>query len=161
MIGNHFYISVRTLRRLSVVASVTLLFSVSMTPSVSAISTIKASALQLNLEAINNNTSSFTSSSPSAQAVSCLPLLKQVRLSPDGSDLSQSQRSAGITRASMPVTLGFLIGVRVALGPKEVVKKDQRVQVGPEILQRYDTGESYALAVADYRRCKQNIALQK
>lgn len=160
MIGNQFNISVRMLRRLSMVAGVTLFFSTSMASSVSAISTIKASALQLNLEATNNN-GSFTSSSPSAQADSCLPLLKQVRLSPDGSDLGQSQRSAGTTKASMPVTLGFLIGVRVALGPKEVVKKNQRVQIGPEILQRYDTGESYALAIADYRRCKDDIALKQ
>lgn len=130
-----------------------------------AIEMTKASALQLDFRpAQTQDFSSSPSSNLANDADSCLPLLKQVRLSSKESAVGQnrrpsfSQNSAG-KKASMPVTLGFLIGVRVALGPKEVVKSGRRVQVGPEILQRYDTGESYALAVAEYRQCKRQAAL--
>lgn len=159
MIGVNFKILSRPLRRYSLMAGAALFFSLVSVSSVGAIETIKASALQLHLASEQDNIPSFKSS-PSVRADSCLPLLKQVRLSPDGSAMNQSQRSAG-NRASMPVTLGFLIGVRVALGPKEVVKSGRRVQIGPEILQRYDTGESYALAIANYRSCKNKQALKQ
>jgi len=33
--------------------------------------------------------------------------------------------------------------------------------MGPEIIQHYQTGERYPLAVADYRRCKNNKALKQ
>ena len=141
--------------RLSQVALTALFFSFVSASPLSAIETIKASALKLDLE---QNVSSFTKVPPSAKADSYLPLLKQVRLSPESTAFGQHRRPAG-EKASMPVTLGFLIGVRVALGPKEVVKPGRRVQIGPELMQRFDTGESYALAVARYRNCKRNAAL--
>lgn len=147
----------RLSRRVSFVMVGVFFFSVVSASPLYAIGTINASALQLDLE---RPVSSFTKSSPSADVDTCLPLLRQVRLSSSGSTTGQSQRPAG-QKASMPMTLGFLIGVRVALGPKEVVKPGRRVQIGPELLQRYDTGESYALAVANYRRCKSNKALKQ
>jgi hypothetical protein len=148
----------RRVRRFSLMMAGVFFFSIVSASPLHAIGTIKASALKLDLE---QPVSSFSKSSPSANADSCLPLLRQVRLSPSGSaNIGQSQRPAG-TKASMPMTLGFLIGVRVALGPKEVVKPGRRVQIGPELLQRYDTGESYALAVASYRRCKNDMALKQ
>lgn len=148
----------RPSRRFSLTMAGVFFFSIVSASPLHAIETIKASALKLDLEQGRNT---FSQSSPSATADSCLPLLRQVRLSPSGSvNNGQSQRSAG-TKASMPVTLGFLIGVRVALGPKEVVKPGRRVQIGPELVQRYDTGESYALAIAEYRRCKNAKALKQ
>ena len=147
----------RLSRRLSFVMAGVFFFSVVSASPLHAIGTINASALKLDLERPER---SFTKSSPSADVDTCLPLLRQVRLSSSGSALGHNQRPAG-QKASMPMTLGFLIGVRVALGPKEVVKPGRRVQIGPELLQRYDTGESYALAVANYRRCKSDMALQQ
>ena len=147
----------RSCRRFSFVMAGVFFFSLVSASPLHAIGTINASALKLDLE---QPVSSFSKSSPSANADSCLPLLRQVRLSPSGSaNHGQSQRSAG-QKVSMPVMLSFLIGVRYALGPQEVVKPGRRVQIGPEILQRYDTGESYALAVAKYRSCKKKEALQ-
>lgn len=148
----------RPARRLSLAVAGVFLFSIVSASPLHAIGTINASALKLDLE---SQSRSFSKSSPLAGADSCLPLLRQVRLSPSGSvNIGQNQRPAG-PKASMPMTLGFLIGVRVALGPKEVVKPGRRVQIGPELLQRYDTGESYALAVANYRRCKNDMALKQ
>jgi hypothetical protein len=148
----------RSTRRLFLTTAGAFFFCLVSASPLHAIGTINASALNLDLE---QSAGSFSKSSPSANADSCLPLLRQVRLSPSGSaNISQSQRPAG-QKASMPMTLGFLIGVRVALGPKEVVKPGRRVQIGPEIIQRYDTGESYALAIAAYRRCKNIKALKQ
>lgn len=143
--------------RVSNFVTIVFFYSIVSASPLFAIETIKASALKLDLE--QNSMSNFSRSSPQTLADSCLPLLKQVRLSSAGNAVGQNRHKAG-HKSSMPMTLGFLIGVRVALGPKEVVKSGRRVQIGPELLQRLDTGESYALAIASYRRCKDNKALK-
>lgn len=121
-----------------------------------AIETTKASALVLE-EMRAKDTLSFQKSPPEAQVDPCLPLLHARRLSPGGSAVSQNWRPAGKTAA--PVALGFVLGVRIALGPKEVTKKSGRVQIGPEIRTAKDSGHNYALAIAAYRSCKNEHAL--
>ena len=121
-----------------------------------AIETTKASALVLE-EMRAKDSLSFQKSPPEAQVDPCLPLLHARRLSPGGSAVSQNWRPAGKTAA--PVALGFVLGVRIALGPKEVTKKSGRVQIGPEIRTAQNSGDNYALAIAAYRSCKNNHAL--
>lgn len=121
-----------------------------------AIETTKASALVVE-EIRAHESLSFQKSPPVAQADPCLPLLHARHLSPGGSAVSQNWRPARKTAA--PVALGFFIGVRIALGPKEVQKPSGRVQIGPEIRTDRASGNNYALAVAAYRSCKNNYAL--
>ena len=121
-----------------------------------AIETTKASALVLE-EMRAKDSLSFKKSPPEAQADPCLPLLHARRLSPGGSAVSQNWRPAG--KAAAPVALGFVLGIRIALGPKEVTKKSGRVQIGPEIRTDRAGGNNYALAIAAYRSCKNDYAL--
>ncbi len=126
-----------------------------------AIETTKASAL-VTEEMRAVRPLSFTKSSPLAQADVCLSFLHAARLSPgvsarNGAAQSQTRRPVGKT--AVPVALGFFLGVRIALGPREVVKSSKRVQIGPELRTASNGGASYALAIAAYRRCKNEHAL--
>ena len=59
-----------------------------------------------------------------------------------------------------PVAVGLMLGVRVALGPKEIIKNNPRVTTGPELFAKSNGGApSYALAIAAYRDCKNARAL--
>lgn len=58
------------------------------------------------------------------------------------------------------VALGLFLGVRVALGPKEVVQDNKRVQFSSEIRSTRAGGHNHALAIASYRACKNNQALK-
>ena len=125
-------------------------------PMAGAMETTKASALVLeDMQA--HDSLSFKRSSPTAQADPCLPLLHARHLSPGGSAVSQNWRPA--RKSAAPVALGFFLGVRIALGPKEVQKPSGRVQIGPEIRTAATNGGNYALAIAAYRSCKNNHAL--
>lgn len=124
--------------------------------SADAIETTKASALVLE-EMRANGSISFKKSPPLAQADPCLPLLHARRLSPGASAVSQTRRPAGKT--AVPVALGFVLGVRIALGPKEVVKPSKRVQIGPELRTGHNSSGNHALAIAAYRGCKNKHAL--
>lgn len=53
-------------------------------------------------------------------------------------------------RYSQPVTLGFLMGIRYVVGPKELNTPVKRTRINQEIQRR----EYYAIAVAHYRACK-------
>ena len=121
-----------------------------------ALETTKASALVLE-EMRAHESLSFKKSPPSAQADPCLPLLHARHLSPGGSAVSQNWRPA--RKSAAPVALGFFLGVRIALGPKDVQKPTGRVQIGPEIRTDEINGGNYALAIAAYRSCKNNHAL--
>jgi hypothetical protein len=131
-------------------------FSITTVPA-RAIETTKANALKLQ-EIRNGSSYSFQKSPPLAKADPCLPLIHARRLSPGASAGSQTSRiHAG--KAAVPVALGLFLGARIALGPKEVVKPSNRVQIGPEFrMARIDSNE-HALAIAAYRSCKNDHTL--
>ena len=149
-----------TLVRIFTVLLITI-YCVSTVPA-RAIETTKASALVLK-EMHKGDSLSFTKKSPSSanadsKADPCLPLLHASRLSPGASAVSQRQ-SLNADKKAVPVALGFFLGVRVALGPKEVMKNRGRVQIGPEIRSVNLGQDNYALAVAAYRGCKNEYDL--
>lgn len=106
-----------------------------------------------------DNKTSLTTSSPESVIAKdkCSSLLKAVRYTNPPSAMNRDRRSAGKATA-----LGLIFGVRFALGPKEVVKRDKS---GDAV--RFDfweprdrnTNAKQAMAVADYRRCikEQNL----
>ncbi len=130
-----------------------------------AIETTKASALNLE-EMREDYTLSYTRKSPqSSQVDSCLSYLN-AHLSPDAkhkdfADQSKYRRPAG--NKAVPVALGLVLGVRIALGPRELVNPTQRVQIGPELRSISSGSNPRALAIAAYRGCKndQTLKLQK
>lgn len=87
----------------------------------------------------------------------CLSLLKAVRYNDASSAMDRDRRSAGKATA-----LGLIFGVRFALGPKEVMKNAKGRDVTFEIRDAggLDNGGSHALAIADYRRCKNEQTLR-
>lgn len=142
-----------------------LLFTSFVSPvPVRAIETTKASALVLE-EMRGRHSLSFTKRSPSsnpAQADPCLSLLS-THPSPGASAYgvtpsSQPSRSSS-GKTAVPVALSFVLGLRIALGPQEMVKPTKRVQFGPEIRVTGKKGSNRALAVAAYRSCKNEHTL--
>ncbi len=127
-----------------------------------AIETTKASGLLL--EKKQTNFSSHTPlSSPFSRkdekASPCLKFLSHSSVPP------KQNVSAGNTRqiagkAAVPAALGLVFGVRLVLGPKEIVPSSKRVQIGPEIRGVASNGNSYALAVAAYRKCQKEEFLK-
>lgn len=106
----------------------------------------------------DENASLTTSSPESAIAKDkCLSLLKAVRYTNPPSAMDRDRRSAGQATA-----LGLVFGVRFALGPKEVTKRDKSgdaVRFDFWQPRDRDTNAKQAMAVADYRRCvkEQNL----
>ena len=135
------------------------IFLVSAVPaSVGAMETTKASALVL--EELGAKDLSFTKKSPhEAQADPCLPLLHAHRQSPGESAMSFNNRRSVGHKTATPVALGLFLGIRVALGPQDVLKNKTRVQIGPEVRTNQVSGDNYALAVAAYRGCKNKHTL--
>lgn len=141
-----------------------LIFSFSVTIPAQAIETVKASAL-IPEEVRADKPLSFTQKVPPRKTTAadpCLPLLGSVtslfsRFNAPG---RPSRQQAGKTAA--PVALGFVLGVRIALGPKEVIKSRDRVEIGPEIHTVSNGGiNNRALAIAAYRSCKNEHALKQ
>lgn len=130
---------------------------------VQAIGTINASAIVIE-DAIADRPLSFTNKVPHpAKKDPCLSLLHAARLSPGANDTRSNSRhyqSPDVSdKQAASVALGLFLGVRVALGPKETVKANQRVQIGPEVRSTLSGNDNYALAVASYRSCKNDHAL--
>lgn len=98
------------------------------------------------------------STSVQGKTDSCLPLLKSVsHFRSPSSAMDRNRQNAGKKAA----TLGFVFGVRFALGPKEVRKSRSRSgAVKFDIWQPRDEGGVQAMAVAQYRRCKNDQALK-
>ncbi len=117
-----------------------------------AFETTRASAFDLTLK--GRGTTSLQPSPSMDMADKCLPLLNKVRHTSSLSAMDPNRRPAGHKAA----TVGFVIGLRIALGPTEVTGSN-RVTVGPQIVDTRDDGSSHALAVADYRACKNKEAL--
>lgn len=106
-----------------------------------------------------NSSLNFHYNPSPALADPCLPLLDRADHAASLSAMDRNQRSAG--RSAAPTAaLGFVLGLRLALGPKEVLKNRPRVQVGPELVQS-DNGRSYALSIASYRQCKNQLVLNR
>lgn len=145
--------------KLLVALVVSTLVFVSILPA-QAIETTKASALVLE-EMRGTSSLSFTKKSPPrSQADPCALLLEARSTSPGAHSqgvfgLSDTQRPAG-NKTAAPVALGLFLGVRLALGPQEIVKKSKRVQIGPEFRANSNQGDNRALAIAAYRSCKNN-----
>ena len=125
-----------------------------------AIETTKASAL-FSEEMREDYTLSFTKKSPHfAQKDICRSYLK-ARLSPGAHDNDRSsnyQRPAG--EKAVPVALGLVLGVRIALGPREIASQRDRVQMVSEIRSDFNGGNPRALAIAAYRSCKNKQTLK-
>ncbi|MEM6781627.1 MAG: hypothetical protein AAF569_07165 [Pseudomonadota bacterium] len=117
-----------------------------------AIETTRASAFDPTFK--NRGTTSLQSSPSMDMADKCLPLLNKVRHTSSLSAMDPNRRPAGHKAA----TVGFVIGLRIALGPTEVTGSN-RVSMGPQVLHSRNSGSSHALAVADYRACKNKAAL--
>jgi hypothetical protein len=93
----------------------------------------------------------------------CLSLLTSAKnVSPKHSFDAGSRHHAG--KAAVPVALGLFLGVRLALIPSPAPLKDQklsqRLRIGPEIRGVSSHGNSYALAVAAYRKCQKEEFLK-
>ena len=87
---------------------------------------------------------------------SCLSLLKSVRYVTSSSPMDRDRHSAGKAAA-----LGVIFGVRFALGPKEAARSGGRDKaVRFDVWQARQSGNRQAMAVADYRRCKNEEALK-
>lgn len=87
---------------------------------------------------------------------SCLPLLKSVRYEAPPSAMDRDRYNTGKAAA-----LGVIFGVRFALGPKEVARSGARDKaVAFDIWQPREDSGIQAMAVADYRRCKNEEALR-
>jgi len=144
-----------------------------------AIETVKASALSLE-DARDGFPLSYSSKNPpstngqnAADTDPCLPLLSLKNGSPlkASFDMPQysprhmngrpDQRPVGhIEKTAAPAALSFLLGVRIALGPKKIVKKGKRVQITSNLQASNVSGQNHALSIAAYRSCKNEHALR-
>jgi hypothetical protein len=70
------------------------------------------------------------------------------------SAMDHDRQSAGTAAA-----VGLVLGIHFALGPKEVTGP-RRSSVSVGLLQARDTGGMQALAISQYRRCRNEQALQ-
>lgn len=95
-------------------------------------------------------------------ADTCLPLLTSIRHTSPQNAMDRSQRSAGKAAA-----VGLIFGVRFALTPPEMAQKTKKAKASLNVWQpepvaqdRSNTGNRSALAVAAYRQCQKQQALQ-
>ena len=89
-----------------------------------------------------------------ANADACLSLLKTVNFSP-ANTVKRDRRDAGKAAA-----LGLVFGVRFALGPKEITRSKRKKPVTLDVWTPREDNSRQALAVAEYRRCKNEQALK-
>lgn len=101
----------------------------------------------------------FASTPSPAMADPCLPLLKQVRLPSDSAIDNRTRRSAGHHQKVPAVAIGYVLGLRHAPGPREILHDDIGRKTSRPAMADSDTDNSYALAVADYRTCRRNLEL--
>lgn len=100
----------------------------------------------------------FASTPSPAMADPCLPLLKQVR-PPSDSAIDRTRHSAGHQQKVPAVAIGYVLGLRHAPGPREILKDDIGRKSSAPAIADSDTANSYALAVADYRTCRRELEL--
>lgn len=99
------------------------------------------------------NIQEFSTSSSPDMADGCLPLLKSIRHTSATSAMDRNQRSAGKAAA-----LGLVFGIRFALEPTQKSKSPKpRLDVWHH--ENATAGDRHALAIADYRRCQKEKAL--
>ncbi len=128
-----------------------------------AIETTKASGLLTEKEQ-----TAYSSLSPHSSPFSrkdkrlspCLKFLSHGSVSPK-QDVGAGNNRQLAGAAAVPAALGLVFGVRLVLGPKEIVPSSKRVQIGPEIRGfSHDNTQSYALAIAAYRKCEKEEFLR-
>lgn len=96
----------------------------------------------------------YTPSQP-VTADQCLPLLKQVRQASDPTPY-RNRLPAG-QQAVPAVAIGYVLGLRHAPGPKEILKDDiSRDSLNDN---RPQLEQSHALAISNYRRCRNELEL--
>jgi len=99
-------------------------------------------------------------SAPAAPAGdSCLYILKTAREKSESSVMDRQYRQA----AGSAAAVGLVFGVRFALGPQEVMRSRHRTQptAAFRIWEVQEvTGGGQALAIADYRACRNEQALR-
>ena len=106
----------------------------------------------------SNGYAGVRSSSPAIKADPCSPLLDYP--SPD-SALDRARPSAGQT-AAPAVVLGFLMGLRVAPGPVEILDHRPTGSGRATNVAFTDHGErSPALSIAAWRQCRNELALTR
>lgn len=102
---------------------------------------------------------SLSSSSSSALADPCLYLLKNMQEQNESAAVDRQYRNA----AGSAAAVGLVFGVRFALGPQETVKARRRQSpaVAFHVWEPRDSvGGGQALAIADYRACRNEQALR-
>ena len=99
------------------------------------------------------NIETFSSSSSSDMVDKCLPLLKSIRHASAPSAMDRNQRTAGQAAA-----LGLVFGFRFALEPSP---KSKSPKPRLDVWQHHSgiAGDRHALAIAEYRRCQKENAL--
>ncbi len=101
----------------------------------------------------------LSSSSSSALADPCLYLLKSIREQNESAAVDRQYRNA----AGSAAAVGLVFGVRFALGPQETMKvrRRQSPAVAFHVWETRDSvGGGQALAIADYRACRNEQALR-
>lgn len=97
-----------------------------------------------------------TSGPARAQEDSCLPLLEPAS---GAGEPPAASRDWNRNSARKAAALGLVFGVNFALGPTEVIKPDQR-KGAARLNGRSPRGDDKAVAVSEYRRCKNEEALR-
>lgn len=112
-------------------------------------------------EAQGSDPLSFTkkSSPHSAKTDSCLSLLHASRLSIDDTVDSRGQ-PLSVDKHAASVVLGLFLGLHIALNPKDKAQKYQRVNIRPEFRATDKESDQHALAIAFYRRVKNDHDLE-
>lgn len=112
--------------------------------------TLASSADRLSIMA-GAGVSTLASTPSPAMADPCLPLLNKIR-QPSNPAMDRTRRSAGHQQKVVPaVAIGFVLGLRHAPGPTEILKDD---------INRRSAGDSHALAVSQYRSCRRELELR-
>ncbi len=102
--------------------------------------------------------STFASDDPSSSTTdACLPLLKTIRHTPSADVVDRNQRSAGTAAA-----LGLVFGVRFALSPSKQIQSYSHTArlESPGLSGNIVYNDRPALAIASYRQCQKQQALQ-
>lgn len=90
---------------------------------------------------------------------SCLYILKTARAKSESSVLDRQYRQA----AGSAAAVGLVFGVRFALGPQEVMQSHRRINKPVAAFRVWEVqevaGGGQALAIADYRACRNERAL--
>lgn len=154
---------IRTPYKIFRITSMALLLCIVNSSLATAFETTKASGLVLEKEQTNSSSHTPLASPYSRKderLSPCLTFLSRTSVAPK-QDVGTGNNRQFAGDAAVPAALGLFFGVRIVLGPKEVIPASQRrIQIGPELRGASDRGGSYALAIAAYRKCQKEEFLK-